>query len=165
MIILKKPIDKRTSNDIKFLVESTKKVKFFQDLTNENAKDTHENCCKFMTGEFFATDNTIFELGSAGFKFYIILKGSVGVFVNIPKTIEKINEKGETTQHVELILTNVKTLNAGSSFGELALIDNKPRSATIICMLNSYFAVLEKKHFNIILSMTIILKFLKKKKY
>jgi CRP-like cAMP-binding protein len=127
-------------------------VKFFQDLTIENGKDSHENCCKYMTFEFFAADETIFQLGSAGFKFYIILKGSVGVFVNIPKTIEEINEKGETLKRIEYVLTDVRTLNTGASFGELALIDNKPRAATIKCKSDSYFAVLEKKDFNVILS-------------
>ena len=133
-------------------MECTKNVKFFQDLVVENGMDTHENCCKYMGAEFFQTGSTVFELGTAGSKFYIILKGSVGIFVNIPKTIEEINEKGETTQHVEYFLTDVRTLQMGASFGELALIDNRPRAATVICKSNCYFAVLEKDHFNIILS-------------
>lgn len=45
----------------------------------------------------------------------------------------------------------VKELEAGAGFGELALISNKPRMATIICHANSHFAILEKKEFNEIL--------------
>ena len=109
-----------------------------------------------MTAEYFKAGKTIFELGSAGYKFYIILKGSVGVFVNIPKIVEENNEKGEIVKRMEAPLTDVKTLNTGDSFGELALIDNKPRAATIICKSDSHFAVLEKKDFNSILSNSLL---------
>lgn len=46
----------------------------------------------------------------------------------------------------------VKVLLQGQSFGELALLDNRPRAATIICEEDSHFAVLEKKSFTEILS-------------
>lgn len=54
----------------------------------------------------------------------------------------------------------IKTLKLGDSFGELALLDNRPRAATIICDEDSYFAVLEKQLFDKILSKTILLIFL-----
>lgn len=40
----------------------------------------------------------------------------------------------------------------GESFGELALLENKPRAATIICNDECHFAVLDKKPFDVILS-------------
>lgn len=49
-------------------------------------------------------------------------------------------------------LTEVKISKAGDYFGELALIDNKPRAATIKTLEESYFAVLEKQYYNRILS-------------
>jgi CRP-like cAMP-binding protein len=52
-------------------------------------------------------------------------------------------------------LIEVKALSAGASFGELALMDNRPRAATIICKEDSHFAVLEKQFFNQILSKTL----------
>ena len=39
-------------------------------------------------------------------------------------------------------------IEAGSSFGELALISSKPRAATIRCKTDCYFAVLEKEDYN-----------------
>ena len=48
-------------------------------------------------------------------------------------------------------------LKAGDSFGELSLIKNSLRTATIICLENSHFAVLNKKHFNSLLSLIILL--------
>jgi len=50
-----------------------------------------------------------------------------------------------------LVLTEVKILKAGTTFGELALISKKPRAATIICKEDCNFGILEKKDFNRIL--------------
>jgi CRP-like cAMP-binding protein len=41
----------------------------------------------------------------------------------------------------------VATLPEGTSFGELALLNSKPRSATIVTKDQSHFAVLEKTDF------------------
>lgn len=73
------------------------------------------------------------------------------IWVNIPKTVEVVVE-GRKVQRVEMVLTNVKVLKSGDSFGELALIDNRPRAATIKCKEDCHLAVLEKVHFNKILS-------------
>ena len=48
-------------------------------------------------------------------------------------------------------LRKVSKLFDGASFGELALIESQPRSATIISVRNTHFAVLNKKQFNMIL--------------
>ena len=45
----------------------------------------------------------------------------------------------------------VKVLPEGSSFGELALLNNKPRLATIKCLAPTYVATLSKENFNKIL--------------
>lgn len=50
-----------------------------------------------------------------------------------------------------MVLTEVKILRAGTTFGELALISKKPRAATIICKEDCHFGILEKKDFNRIL--------------
>ena len=53
-----------------------------------------------------------------------------------------LEEYEETTWTVE-----VSKLQTGASFGELALINNEPRNATILCLTECYFAVLEKKDY------------------
>ena len=45
----------------------------------------------------------------------------------------------------------IAKLKDGSSFGELALIDNKPRMATIRCLRNTNFMVLSKNDYNSVL--------------
>jgi len=41
-------------------------------------------------------------------------------------------------------LIDVKTMKAGESFGELALINDAPRAATIHCQSKCFFAVINK---------------------
>lgn len=83
-------------------------------------------------------------IGSLGTTFYIILKGSVGVIVNLPKPGKN-----------ELEPTEVAQLPTGSSFGELSLMEAqlKPRAATILCKEDCHFAVLDKKPYQDILGM------------
>ena len=45
----------------------------------------------------------------------------------------------------------IAQLSTGSSFGELALINNEPRKATIICLTDCFFAVLDKHDYNKVL--------------
>jgi len=77
------------------------------------------------------------------------LKGSVGVWVYV-KQSNGFNDKGEEV-FID-VLTEIKTLSAGESFGELALLDNKKRAASIVCKENCDFAVLDKEDFKAILS-------------
>ena len=81
----------------------------------------------------------------------MVLQGSVGVWVNIPKTVKE-EKNGVFEEKVEVILTEIKVLSVGASFGELALMEKKPRAATIRCKEDSCFAVLDKKNFELILS-------------
>ena len=46
----------------------------------------------------------------------------------------------------------LKTIKTGDSFGQLALMENKPRSASIICKEDCHFAILDKENFDGILS-------------
>ena len=64
-------------------------------------------------------------------KFYIILEGSVNVII-------EISDKKKTT------MVTVAQLHSGMSFGELALLKDQPRSATILCNTDCHFAVLGK---------------------
>ncbi len=64
----------------------------------------------------------------------------------------KEEKNGIIEEKTEFVLTEIKVLHAGSSFGELALMEKKPRAATIRCKEDCVFSVLDKKNFDIILS-------------
>lgn len=65
--------------------------------------------------------------------FYIILDGTVAVMM--PVKNEEINE---------MSYMQISELSNGDSFGELALIKDQPRIATIRCISNCHLAVLNK---------------------
>ena len=65
--------------------------------------------------------------------------------------LKKRKTKNIDEEH-EITDVEVKLLTAGDSFGELALLENKPRAATVICKENCHFATIEKQYFDQILS-------------
>jgi len=142
---LQKAPSNRSESDIKVISLSTENVKFFQEYDSQ----THAECCRYMTWEHGKSHTTLFEAGSVGTKFYITLKGVVGIWVNLPKIV--MDEHGRALEQKEYVPTEVKTLGPGCSFGELALLDNRPRAATIKCREDCEFAVLDKQYFNDIL--------------
>lgn len=69
-----------------------------------------EFLCSRGTLEYFEAGQTVFNQGDSGDSFFLILRGSVDVSVH---------------------QTIIKRLRQGSFFGEIALIANIPRTATI----------------------------------
>jgi CRP/FNR family transcriptional regulator, cyclic AMP receptor protein len=80
----------------------------------------------------FARDEVIFYQGDSGDSFYVILAGQVKVSVSSPEGQEAI-----------LVM-----LDAGESFGELALLDEQPRSATIEATGPTEVLVMRKDEFH-----------------
>jgi len=78
------------------------------------------------------------------------LKGCVGVWAYDKTELE--DEQEAIADNFGGTLSEVKVLTAGSSFGERALIDNKPRLITVRCKEECHFAVLDKKDYTHILS-------------
>jgi len=137
----------------------TQNVKFFEELSSE----VHEKCCKYITLEQMKAGEVVFELGkranqevtregSMGTKFYIILRGRVGISVMIPYEVEVELENGQTEMRTEKRLTEIKIIGEGTYFGEKALLERKPRAATITCKDECMFAVLEKEFFELTIS-------------
>jgi CRP-like cAMP-binding protein len=77
-------------------------------------------------------------LGTKGTTFYIILKGSVAVMIPDWKNLGELKE--------------IAALKAGMSFGEMALLLDAPRNATIKCKEDCDFAVVHRKEFNEVLA-------------
>lgn len=179
------------------LIRCTEKIGFFSEMINNQEADKHEECCKAMNYKFGKPGEIIFKEGSIGETFYIILKGSVGIFKESSDTplatfnIKDDNNSLKIRKKSALLLTpsnpqlkssnsrlkenqtnndnntneninKIKILKAGEAFGELSLIDGRPRAATVICEQECHLAILEKQYFDKILSK--MLKFYKTKK-
>ena len=64
----------------------------------------------------------------------------------------KINKEDYLSYIEKEYGTIVAEMNPGTIFGEKALVDNKPRAATIITKSDCEFLVIEKKDFELILN-------------
>lgn len=73
-------------------------------------------------------------MGSIGNKFYIIIEGTVAVLVPV-------------TSGDEVKMVPIAQLGSGMAFGELALLKDQPRSASIKCVQKCHMAVLVKEDY------------------
>ncbi|CAD8084963.1 unnamed protein product [Paramecium sonneborni] len=137
-LLLKKSPQHRSKAEIDLLVKLTSDLPFFKQYTKlDHGIQIQRQCCKNMYCEKFKPNEIVFYVDSVGTKFYIILEGQVMVLVRKPNQIE---------------MESVRILNKGESFGELALLHKQPRLATIQCLTDCTFAVLDKQQFKHILS-------------
>ena len=134
-ILRQQPLS-RSAEDIRFLMEFTATVKFFQEL----GRETHFQCCQYMRYEFTPKGSFVFRKGDSGSAFYVILDGGCAVLV--PTLLS--NGKVEQTAVVDY--------GSGDTFGELALLKNSRRAASITCKIDTHFAVLEKGDFTRIIA-------------
>lgn len=99
------------ASENKDIIRSLKrKYIFFADFHDEEIVTIFSMACK----ERFKTGETIFREGVLGNKFYIVISGRISLF--------KSQRAGESME--------IRTLKEGDCFGEMAIIDNSPRSAT-----------------------------------
>ena len=94
-------------------------------------KPTKVEIIKQMSQYSIQKDAIIFNQGSIGSYFYIIQEGGVEIF---------INDK------------SIKKMSVGESFGELALLHEAPRSATVKAVKDSVFYCLERLSFRKIIN-------------
>jgi signal transduction histidine kinase len=90
-----------------------KKVYFFQGLADKEVEKLQRVCHRIS----FPAGELIFKEGSEADRFYILLKGTVEVWKNYD-----LPERDLLALHT-----------SGHLFGEMALVDELPRSATVIC--------------------------------
>ena len=86
--------------------------------------------------ERFTEEETIFEEGEAGYKMYIVVRGQVEVLTTGPT--------GEERQ--------LAVLRDGDYFGEMALLENIPRTATVRARAPTILLTLEREQFNHLLN-------------
>lgn len=100
----------------KTLADILKEIPIFSDLTPLQIRKV-ENICH---DRFYKKGEKVFLENEPGTAMYVIKSGEV-----------KIYKKDEGTDVL------IATLTTGDFFGELALLDNAPRSATAVCCVPS----------------------------
>eukprot|EP00743_Colponemidia_sp_Colp-15_P008225 GILK01008923.1.p1 GENE.GILK01008923.1~~GILK01008923.1.p1 ORF type:complete len:587 (+),score=107.11 GILK01008923.1:165-1763(+) len=130
--ILSRPSAERTPEDVRFIADILKTNKFFRDQGGK----VRMQVARMLELDTMDSDQVVFSKGDEGDAFFFILTGRVSV--NVPH--EQTDE-----------LITVTELKAGDSFGELALVRNDRRTATIITQEYCEFMKLDKDSFNRIL--------------
>jgi uncharacterized membrane protein len=93
------------------------------------AEDDLENLARGVTERSYDAGSMIFDQGNAGSEMFIIAAGDVNI--HLP---------GEGSRRISL-----KDLGVGEYFGELALFDDKPRSASALATTATSLLVLTRK--------------------
>lgn len=122
------------------MIDSLRAISLFSDLDEFQLQSIASKC----TTRTYKTGTILFRENEPGTVFYLVVTGTVKIYTS--------NRQGE--DKIMSILT------AGDSFGELALLDGKPRSATaqvieettIISLAAQDFQRLLKNHFDLNLS-------------
>lgn len=169
--LLRTPPHKRQLREVQRISKLLYWVRLFEDY-EESVK---EACCKYMRSAEYNPEEFVFRSGQPGETFCIVLQGKVGVMLpaaTMP-TSNKSNKKPFSRQRelsyakrnlaVALLRrasvsipreneeVEVTELGPGASFGELALLQDAPRAASILCKEKTVLAVLRKEHFNAVL--------------
>ena len=110
------------------VVEALRRVPLFASLKPQQLAEL----AQMARRQRFGRDEVVFYQGDNGDSFYVILSGQVKVSVSSPEGQEAI-----------LVM-----LDAGESFGELALLDEQPRSATIEATRPTEVLVMRRDEFH-----------------
>ncbi|TVY05392.1 ATP-binding cassette domain-containing protein [Paenibacillus cremeus] len=109
---------------------SVERLKLFP-IFSEMEESVLQDAAHFFVTESYAKDRTIIHEGDPGDKFYVIVRGKVEV---LKKDSEGNNER-------------VAVLSDGDFFGEVALLRNIPRTATIRTLSPIVFITLQREFF------------------
>ena len=105
-------------------VEMLRQFSFLAPFSNEQLEHIAVIAPRFR----YQRGEAIFKIGDPSGAMYLILSGQV--------KIHRADEKGE-----EIILSNIE---AGRVFGELALLSNEPRMASVTAVVDSEFLVIDR---------------------
>jgi len=104
-----------TKEDLALIEKALKDIEFLQHLSPLEMRHLTKGFEKIAIKK----GDSLIKQGTPGAVFYILSSGSVGVY-----------------RQRALIDKQVAVLGPGSFFGEMALIDNEPRSASVIAQSN-----------------------------
>jgi len=119
------------------MIDWLKKVSLFDNLNDEQL----EHILRISQRKTFQAGTLLFQERDYGSTFYVVLSGSIKLFTSSNAGEEKV----------------LSLVNEGESFGELSLLDGRPRSAsartlektTVLELSSEQFMSLLQEHFDI----------------
>lgn len=106
--------------------ESLRNVPLFEGFQPKQLK----SLARWTTTRSYAAGQTIVSEGQTGLGLYVIQSGKVRISIH--------SARGEI---------DLRTMGAGESFGEIALLDDRPRSATVTAVEPTTAVLLDKSQF------------------
>lgn len=116
------------SDDVQINASRLSQLAFFKQVSPEVLEDI----AMLFNTERFASGATIIEEGARGEKFYILIRGKVEVLKRVVGELEEQQRQ-------------VAVLEDGDHFGEIALLQNVPRTATIKALTPCVVITLQRK--------------------
>lgn len=138
--LLEIPPKKREDKTCLELMNLTKNLKIFENIARSIE---HQNICGTITLATFKPNETIIKQGDLGDCLYYILHGLVSIQLSI-----QIDTGIQDKNQIVNVEKNIGELKDGEIFGELALIYNIPRTATIISLTETSLIKIDKNPFN-----------------
>ena len=112
-------------------IQSLEKVGLFAGLKTD--KEALAYLAQMMVQKTLPVHHELIKEGDLGDEFYVLLRGQVSIYKNTP----------EGDRYKVVILKS----DIAPSFAEAGLIQSEPRSATVVCDVESDFLVLNQKDF------------------
>lgn len=125
----------------------TKKINFHEATTIKSRKSSSKVVFNYGKKKTFNKEETLKKYFR---KADTMLLFDPRVHMNLSKTDIQNLDTYKRYKNMKWMV-DVSKLYTGYSFGELALVNNEPRNATIQCLNDCYFAVLEKPDYKRVL--------------
>ena len=138
--LLEIPPKKREDKTCLELMNLTKNLKIFENIARSIE---HQNICGAITLLNFKPNETIIKQGETGDCLYYILHGLVSIQLSI-----QIDTGIQDKNQIVNVEKNIGELKDGDIFGELALLYNIPRTATITSLTETSLIKIDKIPFN-----------------
>ena len=138
--LLEIPPKKREDKTCLELMNLTKNLKIFENIARSIE---HQNICGTITLSNYKPNEIIIKQGDIGDCLYYILHGLVAIQLSI-----QIDTGIQDKNQIVNVEKNIGELKDGEIFGELALLYNIPRTATIIALTETSLIKIDKIPFN-----------------
>ena len=138
--LLEIPPKKREDKTCLELMNLTKDLKVFENIARSIE---HQNICSSITLVTCKPNEVVIRQGDQGDCLYYILHGLVSIQLSI-----QIDTGIQDKNQIVIVEKNIGELKDGEIFGELALLYNIPRTASIIALTDTSLIKIDKMPFN-----------------
>jgi CRP-like cAMP-binding protein len=159
---------RKSSYQISQLYAKLGRIDFFRQYANNDQKAVVYELLSKVKLEHCEANSAVFMRGEIATKFYIVIEGEVAVFLDEDKgnpngcpypefeAQQKQNPLFFDQTTGKFLMNRVAVLKEGQAFGELGVINNKPRLATVIAVKRCSFGILMTDDFRSTLQPAIV---------